>query len=783
MIVVFNSFVICLSLTDVDPVIGVVGSSTYLSCNMTPPSINDKVYLVLWFKDDNPLPIYSYDAREFTKKRWSEDKMFGARTTFRDTVSPSQLRIDRLERTDAGKYTCRVDFRNSPTVYSEVMMQIVEKSSKPVVITDDGVEVQGQVGPYLLGQSVILVCMAEGDPPPSVVWTRDGERWDEDMDPSQSTTGQRRNTLVISPLERQHAGNKFRCLAENNHISQPPFTDIVIEMNLPVLDIRLVSLPSPLQADKRYEVLCQAVGGYPAPQLSWSMTSSHGITRNISSHSSPTQLSARGNLSTSMIELTLGMSEHASVLTCTASMPSTDFPPVNISRQLIVNHPAIVSVDIVGDVTRLTEGSVLHMKCQANARPAVQEYLWYKDGQVISRGSEFVINNVTRNDNGDYFCEAINSEGIGQSGKIKITVVYKPFCHSPTVTKHPQNFSPGVSLTCGVESFPAARSYRWQYNSSQGSFEIPNAKSMMSFMNYAVSEKGGEGEVLCWATNDIGEQSSPCVFHVVPLGAPQPPHDCHVSMNDTRVHVSCEPGYSGGEEQHFVLSLLDMVDGVQTPISSNWSADPHHLTLYLTDLTLDNPRLLSVHSANSHGKSEPVYLTTDLSDISVGEMSDIVDNGDRQSVLYIIVSVLSSIMILSLLLSLSHACRRRRLERLASKIEADKPNIQLLAQSTPLLSNQNNESRADPKEDDHYSPAKDLLPRKVSFCDQCHHNSRLSVQNQCSAPLGNGVQKTVIRSYSIDKLRPRCFTCNPTGDIPYPFPNQGDSSSDYYDNV
>ena len=52
-----------------DSVIGVVGSSTFLSCNMTPPSITDKVYLVLWFKDNKPLPIYSYDAREFTKKR------------------------------------------------------------------------------------------------------------------------------------------------------------------------------------------------------------------------------------------------------------------------------------------------------------------------------------------------------------------------------------------------------------------------------------------------------------------------------------------------------------------------------------------------------------------------------------------------------------------------------------------------------------------------------------------------------------------------------------------
>ena len=68
-------------------------------------------------------------------------------------------------------------------------------------------------------------------------------------------------------------------------------------------------------------------------------------------------------------------------------------------------------------------------------------------------------------------------------------------CHDPEVTRHPAEFSPGVSLTCGVESYPAARSYRWQYNSSQGSFQIPKAKSMMSFMNYAVSEAGGtEGE-------------------------------------------------------------------------------------------------------------------------------------------------------------------------------------------------------------------------------------------------------------------------------------------------
>merc|ERR1711892_391088 len=130
----------------------VEGSTAQLSCNMTPPSIRDRVYLVLWYKNKNPMPVYSYDAREFTKKRWSEDKQFGARASFRDTVSPAQLRIERVEKGDEGTYICRVDFRESPTVTSTMVL-----------------EVMGSVGPYMLGTALILVCMAEGEPPPRVV--------------------------------------------------------------------------------------------------------------------------------------------------------------------------------------------------------------------------------------------------------------------------------------------------------------------------------------------------------------------------------------------------------------------------------------------------------------------------------------------------------------------------------------------------------------------------------------------------------------------------------------
>jgi hypothetical protein len=48
-----------------------------------------------------------------------------------------------------------------------------------------------------------------------------------------------------------------------------------------------------------------------------------------------------------------------------------------------------------------------------------------------------------------------------------------------------------------VDAKPLARSFRWFFNSSGGSFEIPSAKPLMSFMNYAESD-GGKHDLLLY---------------------------------------------------------------------------------------------------------------------------------------------------------------------------------------------------------------------------------------------------------------------------------------------
>ena len=119
---------------------------------------------------------------------------------------------------------------------------------------------------------------------------------------------------------------------------------------------------------------------------------------------------------------------------------------------------------------------------------------------------------------------------------LSLSIKYKPVCIAPTIQKKDN----GIDLVCTVDSKPQATTYRWLFNSSETTFEIPSAESTMFFSNYKSSAEEGHGQVLCWASNSLGEQYHPCVFRVVPLGSPAPPRDCRVSKTRKPLtHSSC----------------------------------------------------------------------------------------------------------------------------------------------------------------------------------------------------------------------------------------------------
>ena len=65
------------------------------------------------------------DLRPDRPDLWSEPTAFGDRAHFRVSTRPAVLSVTGVQRFDAGTYTCRVDFRQSPTVYHHVKLDII----------------------------------------------------------------------------------------------------------------------------------------------------------------------------------------------------------------------------------------------------------------------------------------------------------------------------------------------------------------------------------------------------------------------------------------------------------------------------------------------------------------------------------------------------------------------------------------------------------------------------------------------------------------------------------
>ena len=61
---------------------------------------------------------------------WSEPTAFGERAHFRASGSPAVLSVTGVQRFDAGTFMCRVDFRQSPTVYHTVELDVIGEKEK-----------------------------------------------------------------------------------------------------------------------------------------------------------------------------------------------------------------------------------------------------------------------------------------------------------------------------------------------------------------------------------------------------------------------------------------------------------------------------------------------------------------------------------------------------------------------------------------------------------------------------------------------------------------------------
>lgn len=80
-----------------------------------------------------------------------------------------------------------------------------------------------------------------------------------------------------------------------------------------------------------------------------------------------------------------------------------------------------------------------------------------------------------------------------------------------------------VALRCAVAAYPTAFRFEWEFHGTGDSVDVVALGKTQSHGNvsrffYTPQSDSDFGAFLCWASNDIGRQVQPCVFHVVAAG-------------------------------------------------------------------------------------------------------------------------------------------------------------------------------------------------------------------------------------------------------------------------
>ncbi|KAH0955019.1 hypothetical protein HN011_004216 [Eciton burchellii] len=619
------------------------GDNVELPCDITPPKPDDSVNMVLWFKDNVGIPLYSLDARNGANLtaavHWAISNDLGSRTYFQvGDGHRAKLKVTRVKLKDQGIFRCRVDFMNSPTRNFHVNLTLVEQPTRPVIYDAQGREVTGVGGPFLEGYNLALTCQVSGGRPrPSVTWWKNGEVLDSVVDtpPLGSSSRFTVNHLFIDQVTRSLWGTKLECRAQSGPMGKPIVREVPLDIYLKPAIVKIILNEDQIFAGHPIAARCETWGSSPAARIIWKLGEQVIGDANMST-------TQRSNSTVSKLALALSKDDDGKELICRAENPRFPGGVLEEVKTLRISYaPVVVARLATGYVLdTLREGDDLKLVCDVQSNPPPSRVIWYHNNQRlehdVSAGILLASNSLTLRvlalgHVGEYSCMARNSVGETHSPPLFIHMKYAPRCREGSereeiIVARQQS----VLLSCEVDALPDDHvRFSWTYNSTVGDVlpmsnsRIEN-KGLTSVLEYMPVVDTDYGTLACWASNSIGRQRTPCIFNIVPAKPPQPPFDCSLHNESSSLEVNCVPGSDGGSPQHFLLEVRASLRNsgtdpytLQTPqsdqgivgespsIYQDMNQTPN---FQLHDLEPGYDYTVYIYAINGRGKSEPALL-------------------------------------------------------------------------------------------------------------------------------------------------------------------------------
>ncbi|CAL1280148.1 unnamed protein product [Larinioides sclopetarius] len=602
--------------TEYPEIQAVIGSTVSLPCNLSPPSNDDIISLVLWYRLDLPNPIYTLDARSAPSADMAKhfsSKVLGSRAYFNvSRRSLAHLKIDPVDEDDAGEYRCRVDFKRGRTMSRLVKLNVIVPVKKVSIRGRDNGTYSGLIGPFTEGDSLVLICEARGGfPKPTVTWHRGTRLLQGSV--SVDDHGVVRNELYFNRLRREDLLTVLTCRASNNNVSAPVYATVSLDLNLKPQSVQITTVPTVLKAGQRVEVNCQSEGSRPPARISWTKGSErvdHLAIQNTF-----------GSISVSTLSFVASGEDNGKKLTCEAQNPKLPESALRDSWTLNVLYPPQLSLVFGASVQyeHIREGSDVYFECNIQANPQVNEVKWLFNSKnlvhdslrgIIVRNHSLLLHNVGRRNRGTYQCLASNAQGRGRSEEVVLRVQYSPICSDRQRRNYGVAKNEEVHVLCSVESDPQEVAFKWAFNSSLSEttdlFSFVNNGTGKSIAKFTPKTKTDYGALYCYAKNEVGNMRDPCIFNIVPTGPPEPLQNCTITNQSfSSLSLSCDIGDDGGSKQSFHLEIYSMR---REQLLANVTSHENP-SFIVRGLPAGTSFIVVVYSSNSKGRSTSVALT------------------------------------------------------------------------------------------------------------------------------------------------------------------------------
>ncbi|KAG9510659.1 Ty3b-i, partial [Fragariocoptes setiger] len=570
----------------------VINTRVALPCDISAPSSDDSVALVLWYKDDSLSPIYTLDARkERANFEWT-------------TSSPARLVIDPVRTHDAGDYRCRVDFRKGRTVNTIITLHVVVPPTNVSIEDANGHKLRALIGPYNEGQQLQLICTCHGGKPrPTLTWSRDFVMIDDTFTyyDNELTV----NELLVTSLSRTHLLSVFTCQASNNNMTSALSTSITLDLNLKPNVVNIKQLTSSLLVGHEATFECTAFGSRPHATVHWQLD---GVR-----FEPPTSMEQH---SVSRLTLMMERKYNRKSLVCAAENPRIAHSATTESLQLDVHYAPQVTAQLepdnsngnsnnnnnnknIGDIgvnesdsndqivnrssnEIVQEGNDVQLTCKVDANPpSVRPVVWRHQGHLISatqfnsnnnnnnngaqnqranmdhsvwqpaahgtylmtpaNATTLVMQRINRLQEGNYECEASNSHGVNTSNSVYVRVRHAPVCvHADTILVYGAERHSTLDIECRVLADPrpqdSTTAFLWYFRpivapaNNQARTGAPQLIESQGsqILRFQVNDERQFGQLECLSKNSIGLQQRPCRFEIRPPERPEMRHECRI---------------------------------------------------------------------------------------------------------------------------------------------------------------------------------------------------------------------------------------------------------------